>query len=317
MRVANVLDEVRSSEGELCTFLSTHTHTNLLITTTVATSPVSMDDSTKRKASTELRDSDDKRAKTKKQWRVPRKNEGTQATIQPGDSGIWITCQKGREGKCVHELRDLFTNYAEHLYADTLPNVPEDATGADSIENDIQAELADIKKPKTASLFTSVRLDMQCVVFFKTIPPVEPVSFVQTICEDAAAKRLRVRTRFAQRLTPMTLMGHGSLEGLEKVARQVLTPHFQGKAPEKYAIRPHMRNHNMSTRDDVIKQIASAVGPGHSVDLHHYDLLILAEFYKNVCGMSVVTDSFEKLKRFNLTELLQIDQDPMPSASAK
>lgn len=34
------------------------------------------------------------------------------------------------------------------------------------------------------------------------------------------------RTRFAQRLTPMTLMGRASAEGLEKVCLEVLAPHF-------------------------------------------------------------------------------------------
>lgn len=41
-----------------------------------------------------------------------------------------------------------------------------------------------------------------------------------------------------------------------------------------------MRNHKTSPRDTVIKQIASVVGPGHSVDLHNYDLLILVEYFQ-------------------------------------
>lgn len=36
----------------------------------------------------------------------------------------------------------------------------------------------------------------------------------------------RKRTRFALRLTPMTLMGRASTEGLEQVALKVLAPHF-------------------------------------------------------------------------------------------
>ena len=36
----------------------------------------------------------------------------------PGDSGIFATCNKGREAKCVGELRDLFAEYAEQLYGD-------------------------------------------------------------------------------------------------------------------------------------------------------------------------------------------------------
>lgn len=30
-------------------------------------------------------------------------------SIKPGDSGIWVTCHKGKERKCMGELRDLLT----------------------------------------------------------------------------------------------------------------------------------------------------------------------------------------------------------------
>ena len=50
--------------------------------------------------------------------------------------------------------------------------------------------------------------------------------------------------------------------------------------PWKFAIRPTIRNNKELTRDGVIKSVAAAVGPGHKVDLHGYDLLILVEIYK-------------------------------------
>lgn len=34
------------------------------------------------------------------------------------------------------------------------------------------------------------------------------------------------------------------------------------------------------TRDQVIRTVAAAVGPGHSVDLRDYDYLILVDMYK-------------------------------------
>ena len=68
--------------------------------------------------------------------------------------------------------------------------------------------------------------DGRLVVFFRTVAPVEPVGFVKDICEAAMSNRSRKRTRFAKRLSPMTLMGRASEEGLEKVAKEVLRPHF-------------------------------------------------------------------------------------------
>lgn len=48
----------------------------------------------------------------------------------------------------------------------------------------------------------------------------------------------------------------------------------------QFAIRPSIRNNKEFTRDGVIKTVAAAVGPGHKVDLHGYDFLILVEIYK-------------------------------------
>lgn len=81
--------------------------------------------------------------------------------IAPGDSGIFATCNKGRESKCVGELRDLFSEYAELLYGDGEDGEDQDK-GAGSIENDIQAELAGIQKPPKAQLFVPVKLEVQC-----------------------------------------------------------------------------------------------------------------------------------------------------------
>ena len=68
--------------------------------------------------------------------------------------------------------------------------------------------------------------DDRIVIFMKTQSPVEPVQFVQKICEDAMKQASQKRTRFVKRLTPMTLLGRASKEGLENVAKEVLAPHF-------------------------------------------------------------------------------------------
>jgi hypothetical protein len=81
------------------------------------------------------------------------------------------------------------------------------------------------------------------VVFFKTIAPVEPVSFIHKICEDAMAEPMRKRTRTAKRLAPMTLMGKATMEGLESVARDVLAPHFHQApvTPKKVSLMRSLR----------------------------------------------------------------------------
>lgn len=45
----------------------------------------------------------------------------------------------------------------------------------------------------------------------------------------------------------------------------------------QYAIRPTIRNNAALPRDTVINTVARMVGPGHSVDLKNYDLMILVD----------------------------------------
>ncbi|EMD96796.1 hypothetical protein COCC4DRAFT_142410 [Bipolaris maydis ATCC 48331] len=265
----------------------------------------------KRKAdSGERQAGGNKRVKGKKNWEMPRRDMSNRA-IQAGDAGIWATCSMKKEAKSVADLRDLFQEYATKLYGTTECSETAAGDDSDSEEGDIEAqiskELADIRNPTTKPLFTSVKLDTQCLVFFRTRSPLEPVSFVHKICQDIADGAQPRNLSYVKRLTPITATEKATHQGLESVAKQVLAPHFHGpdQAGKKFAIRPSIRNNKEFLRDDVIKTIAATVGPGHKVDLKAYDLLIIVEIYQNVIGMSVVGPDFEKLKRFNIEELRQ------------
>jgi len=129
--------------------------------------------------------------------------------------------------------------------ADKTAEVGDSDSDEADIEADIQKELDGIRKPTTKPLFTSVKLDTQCckfkshssskhalndhlVIFFKTRQPVEPVSFVQRICRDAADGVQQPLCRFVKRLTPITATAKATERGLDDVAQQVLAPHFHG-----------------------------------------------------------------------------------------
>ncbi|KAF3047200.1 hypothetical protein E8E11_002126 [Didymella keratinophila] len=265
----------------------------------------------KRKAESDARGNGDaKRSKGKKKWEMPRRANAEARQINPGDVGIWATCAMKKEAPTVADLRDLFQGYATKLYGEQVANgtvEEEDSDAGGDIEAEINKELADIRKPTVQPLFQSVKLDTQCLVFFKTRAPVEPVSFVHKICQDTADGVQHKNCRFVKRLTPITGIEKANEKGLETVAERVLAPHFHGEenVGKKFAIRPTIRNNKDFKRDDVIKTVAAAVGPGHKVDLHGYDLLIFVEIYKNVIGMSVVGPDFDKLKRYNIEELRQ------------
>ena len=246
-----------------------------------------MDGSRKRKSEASNGDNVQKKSK---QWRVPKKGQPNfvAPSIEPGDCGIWVTCEMGKEGKCTAELRDLFEEYARKLYGSPEEQADCEDSNADTeadIEAEIRKEVQGMKSAvtKKKALFQPVKMDIQCVLFFKTRPPVEPVPFVHTICKDAA-EGARQRARFVKRLSPMTMMGKATEEGLAKVASSVLGPVFHDERNSmKFAIRPTRRNHNVMKRDDIITQVARAVGGNHKVDLKGYDRLILVDVYRVSC----------------------------------
>ncbi|KAI4841860.1 hypothetical protein E4T45_09320 [Aureobasidium sp. EXF-8846] len=217
----------------------------------------------------------------------------------------------------VNDYANVKYQYAQLLYGDELAaeaGSDDEGDGEINIEAEIQQELADIRKPQAKPLFWSIKLDVQCVIFFKTRAPVEPVSFVQRICEDAAKQNAPKRTRFCNRLTPMTLMGKATEEGLEKTAKEVLASHFhtEPRVPTKFAIRPTIRNHTVMKRMEIIQKVASIVGPGHQVDLKNPDVYILVEIYTSICGISVVPNDYEALKRYNLAEIFEPSPKEQP-----
>jgi tRNA acetyltransferase TAN1 len=120
--------------------------------------------------------------------------------------------------------------YAERFYeivaCEVMPATEQDEEP--DIESSIQREIYSIAvKQGSAKLFTPVYLDLQCVLFFKTRPPIVPVDFVRRICEDARSDEIKKRVRFVNRLTPMTMIAKATEKGLEDVGKMVLGKHFQ------------------------------------------------------------------------------------------
>ena len=121
------------------------------------------------------------------------------------------------------------------------------------------------------------------------------------------------RSRYIQRLTPVTSTGKATESGVDGVARIVLAPHFHqaDQTPKKvchasadaggctltrslqFAIRTTIRHHSLLGRDDIIKRVAQAVGPPHVVDLKHYELLILVDVWKVGPTMTTATEALD------------------------
>ena len=213
----------------------------------------------KRKA---LNDGDYAR-KTKKQWRTPKKKPSSRPapTLDPEGAGIWATCDMHKEGRATTELRDLFEDYAAQIYGQLGAQSPDRTFDgeiskhtqsldspceegvqleeqSDELEDQIAREVQLIKNPVSAStadpavsknLFQAVRLDTPCLLFFKTVHPIDPASFVHTICHDISIGKILRRSKYVRRLTPVSRLGKATSMGLEQVAKAVLADVFDGK----------------------------------------------------------------------------------------
>lgn len=80
-------------------------------------------------------------------------------------------------------------------------------------------------------IFTPVKMNVACLLFVRTRPPVEPVSFVKRICQDAKIPG-KQRCRYVNRLIPMTAIGKATEAGLFDVACKVLGETFALKRAE-------------------------------------------------------------------------------------
>ena len=160
--------------------------------------------------------------------------------------GIWATCARRMEGRATEELKGMFEEVgrillflehctdteqcAERFYG-LVPGAGDAKEGdesGDDIEASIKREVASLDDKRTSTkLFSPVHLDLECVLFFKTRIPIDPVDFVHRICEEIVSNPDVRKMRYANRLTPVTTVGKATEKGLEEVGRTVLGAHFQ------------------------------------------------------------------------------------------
>lgn len=219
------------------------------------------------------------------------------------------------------------------MYGDELKKINEDKTDGDkkdeaktedlSIEDEVKQELAQLNGPKDSSnqgqekqkeILKFIDLNCECVIFCKTRRPVVPEEFVKSIMDDLAdPANMTKRTRYIQKLTPITYSCSASMEQLGSLTSKVLQPHFHDPSVTqnyKFAVEVTRRNFNTIERGDIIKKVVSEVLNGsehnHQIDLKNYDKLILVECFKNNIGMSVVNSDYVKnFRKYNVQQIYE------------
>ena len=209
--------------------------------------------------------------------------------LDPGTSGIYAFCARRKEHLAAQELGQLLEEKIEEYYRDEIDelnnqsneNVEQTKYHGDSgkedeeemsIEEQLKKELADITKPRQSKtkderkkeILQPIDLNCECMIFFKTRRPIVPEKFVKRIIEDLSDPNDKLkRTRYIQRLTPITNSCSASMEQMIKLAKEVLARYFHdpnGRNDYKFAVELTRRNLNTIERDDIINQIVALVG---------------------------------------------------------
>lgn len=105
---------------------------------------------------------------------------------------------------------------------------------SDAVTAELEALKAVPKKSKADYAFLPVRSGIECVFFMKTRAPVDPVAFVDRICDEVLGCKDMVerKLRHVNRLTPVATIGKALDRGVERVARDVLAGCLELKSEE-------------------------------------------------------------------------------------
>lgn len=243
-----------------------------------------------------------------------RKKSKVLGIIDPNTSGVYATCNRGKEQQCRKELMNLFSEKIEEYFdlskAEDEDNDEHEEEESGSIEDQIQKELAEMKDAKVSKkgFLRPIELGCECLVFIKCRKPIDPEVLVQNICKESYDSKVKT-TRYTQKLTPVTFSVSPTIDEVKKLAKLVLAPHFHQQKDQKsfkFAIQVAKRNFNVIPKSEIIQTIAECVGRdhGHQVDLKDYDKLIMVECYKSNLGMSVV-NNYLKYSKFNLQQIYE------------
>ncbi|KAJ3042605.1 hypothetical protein HK097_001967 [Rhizophlyctis rosea] len=241
--------------------------------------------------------------------------------IEAGMAGILAFCILGKERQCISELTKLLQEYAEIVYPELYPKQHADSDSEDpiSIEDAFANEMKEMKKPKQQKLFYPMTMSMDCVVFIRTLPPIDPVHLVHRIFLDLAEKKRR-KTRLTQRLIPISKTCHAGIDDITALTRELTKDVFppdekqkgaksaetteRGESLPTWMFEFKCRWNDNITRDRLLQHIPALIPEKYKVHLGNPDIVLSYQIIKHICGISLLKD-YIKFRKYNLDLLLE------------
>lgn len=216
-------------------------------------------------------------------------SKSLKAIFIPSDfTGIWITCDRGRENKTVSEITTLFELFHENLQSSVGPQL--------KLEEEIMA----LKFTSTASKPCVINIgnDIECI---RLIRLSDPYSFVEAVFDKILNNDI-FSLKYTHRIIPIERLCQAHLSDLISSSKDLLKKHFhQNQDSFTYSIIIESRMNNSLDKKVLISTFAELVGSSHKVDLKSPDKVIMVQILKNICTISVLT-KYHARKRYNVGE---------------
>jgi len=221
--------------------------------------------------------------------------------IKSNLKGFMVSSDQYTESKCVREMLDLFTQYADKFY----PQDPEEVKEVVSFEEELSKELESVKVGARKRFFT-VPTNLKGVSFIritdKNIPSTTLLSKIFNYMNEN--KDTCFKTRHTSRVIPIEGTCACNLESVMRLANNLIPPHFHPpQKPSKYKVDIKRRANNSFPRDQFTREVVKLINYKNTVDMKNPDKIIIVEIFKGAAAMSVV--SIEDFKHgFNIRKLL-------------
>jgi tRNA acetyltransferase TAN1 len=208
--------------------------------------------------------------------------------IKPGLRGYLITCFKNREAvttKEAYSFFEKFENEADKSDSDEqIQNL--------SVEDALKLEVSKIKDRKRKTFLALKINQVPCMVFISSLHILPP----SKILEELQALEVS-QTKYIQRIIPLDVICFANIKDIQVSIKGLLDEYF-GEKEEKptYSIIIEQRMNSSIVKSVLIQMIGEFVGSRGMVDLKRPKLVIMVQVVKNITGISIIRNYYERNK---------------------
>ncbi|KAF0683946.1 Aste57867_24027 [Aphanomyces stellatus] len=255
--------------------------------------------------------------KRKAQWTPPSSHKKRQmASTAKGFSAVLVTCDKTKERQVVKDILNILNDTADILYPKKVDENADDDNDDAAKDDDakpkssaemLQEEIAGLKKDAKAGKtgrFTALDSGVKGIILVQFLDESMDVKKVIDHIFQQVQNTMEFSSRFIQRMIPLEKMCYPSVEDITACATPFIERHFKDTKDIQYSVEVRKRNSGNIASMDIINACVAVVGAQHKVNLTKPEVVIVIEIFKNVCGVSVVTN-FHQHKKFNVRMILE------------